>query len=444
MVKMSDLVTQINAIARTLAADELVRFAGVRWYGNGLFIREERMGGQTIGKSYPLVPGALIYNRLFGWKSAFALVPPEMSGVVVSNEFPQFRVNEEVADASFVNLVCGSAIFAEVMLSRSTGTTAVSRNRLVEQDFLDLAIPLPPLETQRRIVADHDAQIAEANGLAASAARRRESAWTAFEDALGVVAPESADVTQLVSIARFAKLSRWDTETADATMTVLYPMELLGAHAEVRLGCQVPRKGAHATGVERPYLRAANVRPGGLNLSDVKTMTVSQVLVDALKLQAEDLLFAEGSGSLDEVGRCATWDSQIPHCIHQNSVVRGRITSDRLVPAFAMAWFNSIPGSAYFRVQATTTSGLFHIGAGKTAGAPIPVPPVPIQEELAQALWSEIATADGDEALAADLRAQSAAEFGTAVFGEALSAEELSFQDARHDARRTARSQSRD
>ncbi|MYR87975.1 hypothetical protein GTY41_24380 [Streptomyces sp. SID685] len=419
MVQMSELATEIKTAAHTPASDEIVRFAGVRWYGNGIFVREERTGDQVIGKCYPVVPGALIYNRLFGWKSAFALIPPEMAGVMVSNEFPQFRINDEVADPEFINLVCGSETFAKVMLSRSTGTTAVSRNRLRVQDFLDLVVPLPPLEVQRRIVADRNARIAEAERLIVDSAKRRESAWISFEEALGVVAAEPFEVTQTVSIARFAGLSRWDAEALDSETALLYPTEPLDALADVRLGCQVPKKGANASGVTRPYLRAATVQRGRLDLSDVRNMTVPQAQAEALELQAGDLLFLEGSGSLQEIGRCAIWEGQIERCIHQNSVVRGRITSDRLVPAFAMAWFNSTPGSAYFRAQATTTSGLFHIGAGKTAKAPVPVPPVAVQVELAEALWSEVVVAEADEARAAALRAQAATEFDAAVFGEA-------------------------
>ncbi|WP_345982495.1 hypothetical protein [Streptomyces sp. DSS69] len=419
MVQMSELATEIKTAAHTPTSDEIVCFAGVRWYGNGVFVREERIGDQVIGKCYPVVPGALIYNRLFGWKSAFALVPAEMAGVMVSNEFPQFRINGEVADSSFINLVCGSETFAKVMLSRSTGTTAVSRNRLRVQDFLDLVVPLPPLEMQRRIVADRNARIAEAERLLRDGAKRRESAWIAFEEALGVVATEPVEAAQTVSIARFAGLSRWDAEALDSETALLYPTENLDALADVRLGCQVPKKGANATGVTRPYLRAATVQRGRLDLSDVKNMTVPQAQAKALELRAGDLLFLEGSGSLQEIGRCAVWDGQIEGCIHQNSVVRGRIISDRLVPAFAMAWFNSTTGAGYFRAQATTTSGLFHIGAGKTAKAPVPVPPVAVQTELAEALWSEIAAAETDEALAAALRAQATTEFDAAVFGEA-------------------------
>lgn len=423
MVQMSELVTELKPAAHTPTGDEIVRLAGVRWYGNGVFVREERTVDQMGGKCYPVVPGALIYNRLFGWKSAFALVPDEMAGVMVSNEFPQFRVNEDIVDPTFINLVCGSETFAKVMLSRSTGTTAVSRNRLRVQDFLDLAIPLPPLATQHRVVADRNVRIAEAERLLSAATRRRESAWTAFEEALGAVAPEPVEVSETVLIARFASLSRWDAEAPDAELTLLYPTERLDAHAEIRLGCQVPKRGANATGIERPYLRAANVQRGRLDLTDVKKMRVPQAQAEALELQAGDLLFLEGSGSPHEVGRCAVWDDQVAECIHQNSVVRGRITSDRLVPAFAMAWFNSNPGSGYFRAQATTTSGLFHIGAGKTSKAPVPVPPVEVQEQLADSLWSEITAAETDEQLAAALREQAVDEFGAAVFGDVQAAE---------------------
>jgi hypothetical protein len=91
-----------------------------------------------------------------------------------------------------------------------------------------------------------------------------------------------------------------------------------------RLGVQVPRRGHHSDAV-RPYLRAANVRRGNLDLTDLKTMEVTDAVAQALRLEAGDLLFVEGSGSLTEVGRCAHWSGEVANCIHQNSVVRARI-----------------------------------------------------------------------------------------------------------------------
>jgi len=129
-----------------------VRFAGVRWYGAGLFIREERLGAQVKGKVFALKPGALIYNRLFAWKQSFAVVGEEYSGVVVSNEFPQFYVDGEMATAAYVALYCSSPVFADLALGSSTGSAAVSRNRLKEEDFLRLPIELPPVPVQEKIV----------------------------------------------------------------------------------------------------------------------------------------------------------------------------------------------------------------------------------------------------------------------------------------------------
>src|SRR5690349_329147 len=44
---------------------EVIRLGGMRWYGDGLFIRETRMGSDLTGRCFPLVPGNLVYNRLF-------------------------------------------------------------------------------------------------------------------------------------------------------------------------------------------------------------------------------------------------------------------------------------------------------------------------------------------------------------------------------------------
>lgn len=132
--------------------DERVQFAGVRWYGEGLFVREERLGSEVIGKCYALKPGTLVYNRLFAWKQSFAVVEEEHRGLVVSNEFPQFDVDPAQARADFVALFCSSPRFAELAKNLSTGASAISRNRLKEHDFLTLPIELPSLDVQSKII----------------------------------------------------------------------------------------------------------------------------------------------------------------------------------------------------------------------------------------------------------------------------------------------------
>lgn len=181
----------------------------------------------------------------------------------------------------------------------------------------------------------------------------------------------------------FSELDRWDPRNLQTTGSFRWQATTLGDIAKVRLGLQVPRKGSRPVGVVRPYLRAANVRRGNIDVSDVKQMHVSESQAVELELQNGDILIVEGSGSVAEVGRTAMWNAEVQgSVIHQNSVVRARLYDREVLPEFVATWFNCRAGNAYIRDQATTTSGLYHIGAGKLLGAPIPVPPVHKQEEL--------------------------------------------------------------
>jgi type I restriction enzyme, S subunit len=168
-----------------------------------------------------------------------------------------------------------------------------------------------------------------------------------------------------------------------------------------------------------------NIRRGNVALTDIRVMDVPESVVEALALRDDDLLFVEGSGSPAEVGRCATWHGELEVCIHQNSVVRARLNDDAgVLPAFVEAWFNSGPGNEYIREQATTTSGLYHIGAGKLGGAPVPIPDEPTQRELLAALHGALAVADADASEARRLRAETRARIEIKVFGSAAEIDE--------------------
>jgi type I restriction enzyme, S subunit len=426
LVELRCVVSQVTPEAYDPEPDETVRFAGVRWYGEGLFVREERDGSQIKGKCYPLQPGLLVYNRLFAWKQSFAMVTPQFEGVVVSNEFPQFEVDEKLARTEFVTLICASAKFAEVALMRSTGSTTVSRNRLREIDFLDLEIPLPPLPEQDRIVVQHEADMAAA-AVAAEAAQARSSvAWQAFSDALIEPPTEEVRAGGLVSVVRFGDLSRWDKPGGETGLIFRHPEKRLDEIADVRLGVQVPRGNtARQARGGTPYLASRNVRRGHVALTDIRVMDVPESVVEALALRDDDLLFVEGSGSPAEVGRCAMWRGELEVCIHQNSVVRARLHDDtEFLPAFVEAWFNSGPGGEYIREQATTTSGLYHIGAGKLGGAPVPNPDTPTQRDLIAALHGALAVADTDASEARRLRVEARARIEIEVFGSAAEVDE--------------------
>lgn len=131
---------------------------------------KERKPGSEIkaAKLYRVQQGDFVYNRLFAWKGSFAVATEYNDGCFVSNEFPCFTANNERLDPQFLWYYFSRESAWNDALGLSHGATPTSRNRLKEEHFLRLQIPLPPLEEQLRIVAGVDrlaAKIEEAQQL---------------------------------------------------------------------------------------------------------------------------------------------------------------------------------------------------------------------------------------------------------------------------------------
>lgn len=149
---IGDLVQPVVR-ARSTDPDSIYPMHGVRWYGGGLFTRDVKLGRELSAKVvYDIEPGDLVYNRLFAWKQSFAIAGPDVKGAV-SNEFPAFRVNEDIVRPRVLLALLLGADFTRKVNDSSTGSTPTSRNRLKERDFLRLSVELPPMPRQRALEA---------------------------------------------------------------------------------------------------------------------------------------------------------------------------------------------------------------------------------------------------------------------------------------------------
>lgn len=174
MCKKWDVVP-ISQIARKVSRPESVdsskvyRLLGAHWYAKGLYVKDEKPGMEIrAGKLFAVKPGDFVYNRLFAWKGSFAVAGKEHEGCFVSNEFPCFELDRERIVARFLWLYFSRESAWLEALGLSSGSTPTSRNRLKEEQFLQMQIPLPPLDEQRRIVARIEelaAPVEEAQGL---------------------------------------------------------------------------------------------------------------------------------------------------------------------------------------------------------------------------------------------------------------------------------------
>ena len=63
--------------------------------------------------------------------------------------------------------------------------------------------------------------------------------------------------------------------------------------------------------IKRPYLRVANVYYNKLDLSEIKSIGVNENEITKTTLKQDDLLFVEGNGRKEQIGRVAIWDGSI-------------------------------------------------------------------------------------------------------------------------------------
>ena len=197
------------------------------------------------------------------------LVPGSLDGALVTNDFPLFNLRRERLDPAFLDWLCRTAGFVELCLRASEGTT--NRVRLKEERFLGLAIPLPPLAEQRRVVARIEelaAQIHEARTLRLQAA-------------------EETGALPTTEISRILE---------DLLKGELHPINTLGSGGENPIqigpfGAQLHKTEFVEEGV--PVLNVGNVWPDGLKVDHVDHVTKENVELPVPPLPEQRRIVAE-------------------------------------------------------------------------------------------------------------------------------------------------------
>ncbi len=165
-VRLNDVLRRSEQTV-TIQPDAEYREVTVKLWGKGVVLRGNVRGTEIASSRRFLArTGQFILSRIDARNGAIGVVPPELNGAIVTNDFPLFEPNPERIDVAFLGWLGKTPAFVELCVRASEGTT--NRVRLQKDRFLALEIPLPPLSEQRRIVARIDelaVQIHEARTL---------------------------------------------------------------------------------------------------------------------------------------------------------------------------------------------------------------------------------------------------------------------------------------
>jgi type I restriction enzyme S subunit len=153
-IALGELLQRANEPA-TLNFDAEYQEVTIRLWGKGVISRGKVLGSEVGAARRFVRTNQLILSKIDARNGAIGLVPEELDGAIVSNDFPTFQFPDpEKCDPAFMGWLVRSTQFVDLCKASSEGTT--NRVRIKEDRFLAQKVKLPPLAKQKYLVAHLD------------------------------------------------------------------------------------------------------------------------------------------------------------------------------------------------------------------------------------------------------------------------------------------------
>jgi len=148
MKRIRDILTR-NKTPVIVQDDVTYKQVTIRTNYKGVVLRGTQ-SGSTIGTKNQFVvsAGQFILSRIDARNGAFGIIPDELEGAIVTNDFLAFDINENEVEREFFNVFLQSPVFLEACIKASRGNT--NRKRVDEAFFLNYPVDLPPLQEQQK------------------------------------------------------------------------------------------------------------------------------------------------------------------------------------------------------------------------------------------------------------------------------------------------------
>lgn len=112
----------------------------------GVVLREKKPGHMIKSNMYRVSAGDFILSGIDARHGAFGIVPDELDGAIVTNDFWYFDVDERIIKRDFFYWLTNTPLFLDACIKSSKGET--QRVRLQKSLFFDFTFTLPPIEEQ--------------------------------------------------------------------------------------------------------------------------------------------------------------------------------------------------------------------------------------------------------------------------------------------------------
>jgi len=400
--------------------DTLYKRITVRLYGQGVLQRDELLGKEIGTKRQFLAhAGQLIISRIDARNGAFGIVPSELEGAIVTNDFWLFDVQNALPE--YLMLILSSELFQKYWQTQSSGTT--NRQRVDAESFLDSRIVLPDCDKQKNLVEKYITNIKDANLSDIQAEDTNIDLVNCLFTELGIVERKVETPTTIISFTAFSNLYQWGVDK----ITTSFPYEFTKYKAfsfgskptwvKTILRGKSPKYSANSASV---ILNQKCNRTDYIDLSYAKTVdTVWLEMFDKACLTRENdiLINSTGEGTL---GRASLVTKEYEGLAYDSHMLLLRVNQEEVDPQLIVDLINSPFGQKQVELnksaQATKQTEL---GVDNTKRILFPLPDLSEQKRISAIVKEKKNRIGALHKSAEDLRRQAKREFEEAVFGEA-------------------------
>lgn len=384
-----------------IADDELFSLDNGQWYqqvtvkSGGAGIEKRRRGylqGAFIKTSpqHPLKAGQIVFSKIDARNGAFAVVPEELDGAIVTKDFPSYYVNSALVRAQYLQLLLTSSPFQEIIAHCSRGTT--KRKRVDLDALMNQFVPVPTLEEQDVLLTQYNAIIGEGKAKIKEGADLLQKRNAYLNKSLGFDGISLADPVQsgTISLVPYSNLTSWNVETlfwGSFLEQTRYP---LASISELQEDIQLLRRGVsplYDKNASEVILNQKCVRWNYIDRKFAKAIDVqwSQTVFPEYRTRRGDILInSTGDGT---IGRSAVVDEDNENMLFDTHVMLLRFHPQRMNPYFVSYFINSPIGQQQIeRLKSAKTTKQTELGVVNFGKFRIPCPPVAEQNTFASQL----------------------------------------------------------
>ena len=317
--------------------------------------REIRLTAKELAK-YALQQGDLVCIRVNGSKALVGRVIQFRANRVWAycDHFIRFRPNQALIDHRYLAHYFNSQTVRrhiELNIVSSAGQNTVSQGTM-----LDIPVPCPGLETQREIVAELEKQ------------------FSRLDEAVANLQRVKANLKRYkASVLKAAVEGRLVETEDDWTRAKLGDIAL-----SVRNGYSSKPDADSGTRI----FRISAVRPMELTVDDVRYLSGAPADYGTFLTEEGDVLFTRYNGSRDYVGVCAQVPTGLPPTVYPDKLIRVRVPTDQLLPAFLVISASTGEGREFIESMIRTTAGQSGVSGSDIKAIPLSIPTMAEQTRI--------------------------------------------------------------